>query len=498
MRNLLGSNPWFSYGVFRVSRVLFYSTEALSSSSPPVDSLYDRISRIGNPRVSIVPVLNQWVEQGRDVKQAQLQKIIRQLRKYRRFTHALQISEWISIERNHGLSSGDTAVHLDLISKVHGLEQAEKYFDSIPDSLRGYQIHGALLNCYAEKQSFDKAEVIFKEMRELGFLKNSLSYNVMLSLYSQMSKHEKLASLVQEMEAKGIKCDKFTFNIRLNAYAANSDIEGMEKLLTSMEADPLVDIDWNTYVIIANGYLKAGQFEKALTMLRRSEQLIGGKARRFAYEQLLTLYAVLANKDEVYRIWNLYKNIGRRYNSGYVCVLSSLVKLNDIDGAEKILEEWESGDTRLDFRVPCMLIRAYWKKGLPEKAEAYIKRLIESGKKPDARIWNCMSTGYYMDGQMAKAVETMKKAVLACEQQWKPNRFTLAACLEYLKGEGNVEVADEILTLLREQGFVSTGMYNRLQNYISGENPDSGVLDELKNSDSVEEDDLAINRERHM
>lgn len=409
-----------------------------------------------------------------------------------------QISEWLSDERIRGLSSGDIAVRLDLISKVHGLDQAEKYFNTTPDSLRGYQIYGALLNCYAEKQSFEKAEAIFQKMRELDFLKNSLSYNVMLSLYSQMGKHEKLAILVQEMQAKGIKCDKFTFNIRLNAYAAASDIEGMEKLLIEMEADPLVTMDWNTYVIVANGYLKASQFEKALSMLRRSEQVISDKTRRFAYEQLLTLYAGIGNKDEVYRIWNLYKNMGRHYNSGYVCVLSSLMKLDDANGAEKILEEWESGNTRLDFRVPCILIRAYWKKGLPEKAEAYVERLIEKGMEPDARIWNCMSTGYYMDGQMAKAVETMKKAVLACQQQWKPNRFTLAACLEYLKGEGDVEVADEILRSLREQDFLSTGMYNRLLNYISSDNPDSGVLDELKNSDSPEEDDQIIDGEIHV
>ena len=209
--------------------------------------------------------------------------------------------------------------------------------------------------------------------------------------------------------------------------------------------------------------------------------------------QLLTLYAGIGNKDEVYRIWNLYKNMEKLYNSGYVCMLSSLLKLDDIDGTEKLLGEWESGKTCLDFRVPYLLISAYCKKGLLVKAEAYVKRLTESGKEPDARIWNCMSTGYHMNGQMEKAVETMKKAALACQPQCKPKRFTLAACLEYLKGKGDVEVAHEILRLLKEQGLFSTGMYNRLLNYISNENPDSGVFDELKKDDLLEEDDQAIN-----
>ncbi|KAF3444142.1 hypothetical protein FNV43_RR13832 [Rhamnella rubrinervis] len=493
MRNLVGSNPWRFSGVSRILRVLFYSTEAQTPSSTTVDYLYSRISRSGNPRVSIVPVLNQWVEEGRDLKQAKLQKIIRQLRKYHRFRHALQISEWMSDERNHGLSSGDIAVRLDLISKVHGLEQAKKYFDSIPDSLTGYQTYGALLNCYAEKKYFEEAEAIFQKMRELDFVKGPLSYNVMLKLYSQVGKHEKFDILMQEMEGKGIKCNKATFNIRLNAYSATSDIEGMEKLLMKMETDPSVIMDWNAYVAAAKGYLKAGQVEKGLTMLRRAEKLIGNQGKWFAYEQLLALYAVLGNKDEVYRIWNLYKSMDRLYNSGYVCMLRSLLKLDDIDGSEKILEEWESGKTCLDFRVPYILISAYCRKGLFEKAEAYVKRLTESGKELDAGIWNCMSTGYRMNGQMEKAVETMKNAALACQPEWKPNRFTLASCLEYLKGKGDMEVAHEILRLLKEQGLFSTGMYNRLLNCINNENPDSGILDEMKKDHLMKEDDQAIN-----
>jgi hypothetical protein len=65
------------------------------------------------------------------------------------------------------------------------------------------------------------------------------------------------------------------------------------------------------------------------------------KTRKVAYEYLLASYASLGNKDEVYRIWNLYKCMGRFHNSGYRSMLMSLVKMDDIDGAEKIVEEWE-------------------------------------------------------------------------------------------------------------------------------------------------------------
>ncbi|KAG5223718.1 pentatricopeptide repeat-containing protein [Salix suchowensis] len=105
------------------------------------------ISRAGNPKVSIIPVIEQWLEEGNSIKKPDLQNFIKLFRRHRRFSHALQ---------GHELSPGDFAVQLDLISKVHGLEQAEEYYNSIPDHLKGIQVYGALLNCYAHKRHMEK------------------------------------------------------------------------------------------------------------------------------------------------------------------------------------------------------------------------------------------------------------------------------------------------------------------------------------------------------
>lgn len=55
------------------------------------DSLYRRISPVGDWRVSIVPILDQWIQEGRSVNKVRLQRIIRELRKYRRFKHSLEV-----------------------------------------------------------------------------------------------------------------------------------------------------------------------------------------------------------------------------------------------------------------------------------------------------------------------------------------------------------------------------------------------------------------------
>ncbi|XP_058204339.1 pentatricopeptide repeat-containing protein At2g20710, mitochondrial-like [Rhododendron vialii] len=70
-----------------------YSTTTAATFSAPAksgDSLYRRISPLGAPTVSIVPVLDQWVEEGRGLKKEHLQNIVKELRRYGRFKHALE------------------------------------------------------------------------------------------------------------------------------------------------------------------------------------------------------------------------------------------------------------------------------------------------------------------------------------------------------------------------------------------------------------------------
>ncbi|THG15277.1 hypothetical protein TEA_022156 [Camellia sinensis var. sinensis] len=339
----------------------------------------------------------------------------------------------MSHKRYLDLLPGDVAIQLDLISEVHGVEQAEKYFSNIPITLRGLQVDGALLNCYAHEKSLEKAEAIMQKMTDLGFNITSLQYNVMLKLYADMGKHEKLDSHMQEMEEKGVTGNNFTFNTRLDAYAIASDIEGMEKLLMKMEAD--VTVDWDAYVVAANWYLRAGMVEKALPMVKKSERLV--------------------------------RKIGKIYSMGYLSMISSLVKLDDLDGAEKIWEEWNK-KTSFDYRIPNFLINAYCKTGLLGNAESIVNRLIES-------------------------VEMMTKALAARHSRWKPNLPTLAACVEYLKGKGSVEVAEELIELLREKDVVPSEVCERLVNYIESGNPASGALDLIMGGD-----DQALKGERGM
>ncbi|KAK4845981.1 hypothetical protein QYF36_011533 [Acer negundo] len=79
-------------GVSKVSTFCggFYTS---TSHSDPADTIYRRISKAGHPTNSMAAILDQWLEQGRDLKQSDLQGLVKMLRRYNRSGHALQMAK---------------------------------------------------------------------------------------------------------------------------------------------------------------------------------------------------------------------------------------------------------------------------------------------------------------------------------------------------------------------------------------------------------------------
>ncbi|WCJ34111.1 Tetratricopeptide repeat (TPR)-like superfamily protein [Euphorbia peplus] len=413
--------------------------------------LYRRINPIGDPTVSVVPVLNQWVEEGRSVHQESLKDIIRKLRSSRRFHHALEVSMWMTDKQYHNLTPSDAAIRLGLISKAKGIEQAEKYFNNLSQKLKEINVYGALLHCYGTAECVEKAEAVIQKMRDLGFAMQILDCNVMLTLYYKTKNVEKLDALLKEMEKNGVVPDRITLGIQLSVYADAMDSEGIDKIVVMMESDRKIVPNWIDYIVAATGYRKAGLLDKALEMLKKAEACVPSNGRHLTYDNLMTHYATIGMKDEVLRLWSLYKK-GKVYNKGYARVLKSLVTLGDFEMVEQIFNEWELQDLIYDMHIPNIMIRVYSKKGLLEKAEAILDRAILKGGKPDAWTWYNLVEGYLQNDQ-SQTVEVMKKTILLSTNAGrKLDVARLKARLKFLK---DAEKTEEFVKLLIDKDFFS-------------------------------------------
>ncbi|XAR68353.1 hypothetical protein NMG60_11003449 [Bertholletia excelsa] len=415
----------------------------------PRNNLYSRISPLGNPNLSVIPVLDQWVQEGKNVRIFELRRIIRDLRGRRRYSHALEISEWMSSRGLCPFSPGDRAVQLDLIGRVQGWNAAESYFNELNDQEKIDKTYGALLNCYVREGLVKKSLLQMQKMKEMGFSASTLTYNDLMCLYTHTGQLEEVPNVFSDMKKNGVSPDIYSYRICLNAYGAKSDLKSMEKLLKEMESQPRISIDWNTYSMVANYYIKAGMKQKALLCMKKLEE----KLRRNAlgYNHLISLYASLGNKEEMRRLWGLQKAACKKQiNRDYITMLGSLVKLGELEEAKALLEEWELCCHNYDFRVPNVLLIGYCQRGLIEKAEVMLQEIIGRGKTPIPNSWAIIAAAYLEKEDMEKVFECMKNAmaVQAENPGWRAKPSIALSLLNWLQGKGDIE-AEEFVSSLK-------------------------------------------------
>uniref|UniRef100_A0A2N9FF87 Pentacotripeptide-repeat region of PRORP domain-containing protein n=1 Tax=Fagus sylvatica TaxID=28930 RepID=A0A2N9FF87_FAGSY len=470
-----------------------YSTGSHANSSSSSRNLFLRISPLGDPSLSVVPVLDQWVLEGKTVKTLELQRIVRDLRARRRYKQALEVSEWMTCKGLCSFSPGDRAVQLDLIGRVHGLDSAESYFNNLSDQDKIDKIYGALLNCLCQGGAMLTSPSLshVQKMKDMGFAFTPLFfYNDIMCLYTNTGQIEKVPDVLSEMKENGVSPDQFSYRICINSYGARSDLKSMEKVLEEMERIPNISMGWATYAMVANYYIKASMHEKALVYLKKCEEKVNKDA--LGYNNLISFYASLGNKDEMMRLWGLEKSkCKRQINRDYITMLGSLVKLGELEESEKLLEEWESSCYCYDFRVPNTLLIGYSQKGLIEKAEAILRGIVNKGKIPTPNSWAILAAGYVDKQDMEKAFECMKEAlaVWAENKGWRPKAKVILSILNWLSDYGDVEEVEAFLSSFKTIVPLDREMYHVLiKAYIKGGKEVDGLLESMK-ADKIDENE---------
>lgn len=435
------------------------NTRATKDSGGGRDTLGRRLLSLVYAKRSAVITIGKWKEEGGTVRKYELNRIVRELRKLRRYKHAIEICEWMTLQKDIKLLPGDYAVHLDLIAKVRGMNSAEKFFEDLPEEMRDRTTCSALLHTYVQNKLSAKAEALVEKMKECGFMKNPLPYNHMLSLYMSDGQLDKIPAVIGEMK-NHTSPDVVTYNLWLAFCASQNNIESAERVFLELKKAK-INPDWVTCSTLTNLYIKSSLTEKAASTLKEMEKMASRK-NRVAYSSLLSLHTNIGDKAGVQRVWKKLKLCFPKMNDAeYTCMISSLVKLKEIEEAEKLYTEWESVSGTHDPRVSNILLAAYVNKYQMDMAETFCSRMVQNGVTPCYSTWELLIWGYLKQKQTGKVLEYFKKAV-GSVKKWNPDQRLIAEVFNRLSEEGNVEEAEELVVFLRNAGHASTEIYNSL------------------------------------
>ncbi|KAL8141281.1 hypothetical protein V2J09_007302 [Rumex salicifolius] len=415
--------------------------------------IYNKVWLLENSETGVSGVLNQCEIDGKTFQKYELFVFIKNLRKFRRYKYALQVFEWMSNrpERFDLFNSSDMAVKLDLIAKVHGVSTAEDFFTGIPDDKKERRLYGALLNAYVEVNSKDRAELLMDKMRKEGLASYPLSFNRMMTMYMKLKEYNKVEEVISEMKRCKIRLDLYSYNIWLYARGSQGSITGLEEVFQEMKQDQNVFPDWTTFSSMATLYLRLGKLEKAKDCMRSLEKKLDG-VNRSPYHYLLNLYGRVGEKEEVYRVWSMYKsNFETMVNWGYHSVIHSLVQVGDIEGAEHFYNEWFSVKSAYDARVSNVLLHWYVKEGHFEKVKSFFAHMEQAGGKLIASTWEILAEYHIKQSRLPDALNCFRQA--KSTGYWKPRPAKLLAFLDLCEQESEETCKEEMMGLLTEMGF---------------------------------------------
>ncbi|XP_019437066.1 PREDICTED: pentatricopeptide repeat-containing protein At1g80270, mitochondrial-like isoform X1 [Lupinus angustifolius] len=453
------------------------STEKKSHPVKAESELFKEI--ISAPPLSVSLVLDKWIEEGKELSRQEISLAMLNLRKRKMYGRALQLSEWLESNKQYEFVEKDYASQLDLIAKFRGIQKAESYIESIPESFRGEVVYRTLLANSISQNNLKKAEEIFNKMKELEFPLTQFVCNQLLLLYKKRNEKKKIADVLLLMESENIKPSPFTYKLLIDAKGQSNDIPGMDLIVESMKAEG-IEPDIGTKAVLVRHYISAGLEEKAETVLKEMEGE-NLKKNRWVCQSLLPLYAILGKADEVGRIWKICESNPRIDEC--LAAIEAWGKLKKIDEAEAVFE-MISKKWKLSSKNCSVLLKVYANHKMVTKGKDLIKRMADSGYRIGPLTWDALVKLLIEAGDVEKADSILQKAVQ--QSQMKPLFPTYIAILEQYAKNGDIHNSEKIFYRLKQAGYTSRArQYQALmQAYVNAKKPAYGMRDRLK-SDKV-------------
>ncbi|KAB1993804.1 hypothetical protein E1A91_D13G058500v1 [Gossypium mustelinum] len=359
-----------------------YTDDYINNSE--TDDLRSRIFRLRLPKRSATTVIEKWVGEGNRVSISDLRQISKDLRKSQRFKHALEISEWMVSHEEYKLSDTDYAIRIDLMTKVFGIDAAERYFEDLPLTAKTSETYTALLHSYAAAKLTEKAEELYERIKGSKLSFSALLYNEIMTLYMSVGQVEKVSSVVEELKRQKVEPDIFTYNLWISSCAAALNIDQVQRILNEMRCDSGCNDDWQRYINLVNIYVTASCLTSADSI--SPIEIEKGITQRewITYDFLVMLYAGLGNKDKIDQIWKSLRMTKQKMTSrNYICILSSYLILGHMKEVGEVFNQWKQlTTTEFDISACNSVLSAFEDAGLMEKANDLHMLLISGNCSP--------------------------------------------------------------------------------------------------------------------
>ncbi|CAA7058602.1 unnamed protein product [Microthlaspi erraticum] len=287
-----------------------------------------------------------------------------------------------------------------------------------------------------------RASEVLREMKEMGLVLDSVSYNILIRGCSKIGDLETAFAYRDEMMREGFKPTFYTYNALIHGLFMENKIEAAEMLIKEIREKGIA-FDAVSYNIVINGYCHHGDEKKAFAL---HEEMVsdGIEPTQFTYASLVY---VLCRRKKIKEADELFERVvGNGMMKPDIVMMNALMdghcSSGNMDRAFSILKEMDEMRIDPDDVTYNCLMRGLCGEGKFEEAREVMCEMKRRGIKPDHISYKTLISGYSSKkGDSAKQVVRDEMLSLGFD----PTLLTYNALLKGLSQNQDGKLAEELL-----------------------------------------------------
>jgi len=294
-------------------------------------------------------------------------------------------------------------------------------------------IFNCLIDVCLKLNSMDKAERVFREMKEIGVAPSKITYAIMIKGYGQVYNLEKAFQVFDEMKFANIPPNEIIYGCLLNACVRCSNIEKVTQVYQEMKLHNL-DMNIILYTTLIKAYTKVKNLKYALEvyeeMLHDKEvspnivihnamldccvecndiskmnsiyENVKEKAIEddnqpqpdlITYSTVIKGYARAKDMDKVFDIYQFLKSNPNDFPLDeviYNSILDGCAKTGNFDRALAVYQDMKNSNIQGSNVTYSILVKLYANNKMEEKALQILDEMVSKNIKPGIIVYTCL------------------------------------------------------------------------------------------------------------
>jgi len=284
--------------------------------------------------------------------------------------------------------------------------------DKANDLLQKFQMYrepssiicAAIIDAFAEKGLWAEAENIFYRKRDKARqARDIVEFNVMIKAYGKANHYDKAVLLFEEMKNQGISPIDSTYNSIIQMLSGADLVDQARDLTVEMQEMGFKP-HCQTFSAVIGCYARLGQLSDAVIVYQ--EMISAGvKPNEVVYGAIINGFAEHGSPDEALQYFHLMQESGLSANLVVLTtLLKSYSKAGNLEGVKSIYKHMQNMEGGLDSVARNSMITAFAELGLVSEAKLTFEKLKETGQ-TDSTSYGIMMYVYKDIGMLDEAIK---------------------------------------------------------------------------------------------